>query len=61
MVSTGGLHEVWHVFQQLEKHGPLNFEKGILQSIGYKEFHSFYQSIHDKASVDQILTDPSHT
>ena len=47
--KSNGLEEIFHVFQQSEamlqeqKSTELDFEKGILQAIGYKEFYSFYQ------------------
>jgi len=40
MVKEGGLEEALRLFDGLGEH---NFEKGILQSIGYKEFYKIYQ------------------
>ena len=40
MVKEGGLEEALRLFDELDEH---NFEKGILQSIGYKEFYKIYQ------------------
>jgi len=43
--KEGGLEEIVNVFQRCEDtFGELNFEKGILQAIGYKEFHPYYQA-----------------
>jgi len=39
MVVKGGLKEALEIFDALDQH---NFEKGLLQSIGYKEFYSAY-------------------
>ena len=39
MVAEGGLKEAFDLFDSFEQH---NFEKGILQSIGYKEFYEAY-------------------
>lgn len=41
MVSQGGLREAFQLFDAFETH---NFQKGILQSIGYKEFYDCYTS-----------------
>ena len=38
----GGLEEALDVFDQI-KEDEIDFEKGILQAIGYKEFYEFYQ------------------
>ena len=40
MIKEGGLEEALTLFDGLSEH---NFEKGILQSIGYKEFYKIYQ------------------
>ena len=48
MVSEGGLSEALDLFSSLENH---NFEKGILQSIGYKEFYDVY----NLKKPDQVL------
>ena len=44
--QENGLVEIFHVFDTF--HGssdtPLDFSKGILQSIGYKEFYDYYQA-----------------
>jgi tRNA A37 N6-isopentenylltransferase MiaA len=40
MIKEGGLEEALTLFDGLSEH---NFEKGILQSIGYKEFYEIYQ------------------
>lgn len=40
MVSDGGMEEALELFENMENH---NFEKGILQSIGYKEFYDVYK------------------
>lgn len=40
MVSEGGLKEALDLFEKIKEH---NFEKGLLQSIGYKEFYPVYQ------------------
>jgi len=39
--EDGGLQEAFKVFEALQK--PLNFEKGILQAIGYKEFYPLFE------------------
>jgi len=39
MVREGGLEEALRLFDELHEH---NFEKGVLQSIGYKEFYKIY-------------------
>ena len=50
----GGMDEAFHLFDKFEKLGKeLNwvaFEKGVLQSIGYKEFYGFYRFMNDKKS-----------
>lgn len=40
-----GLEEIFEVFHHAHSitSGSLDFEKGILQAIGYKEFYPFYQ------------------
>lgn len=51
----GGLNEIFEVFSALEPHG-LDFEKGILQAIGYKEFYPYYlhvKSIHEGGPSNQ--------
>ena len=40
MARQGGMAEAFQVFDSFTEH---NFEKGILQSIGYKEFYEIYQ------------------
>lgn len=40
MVREGGLREAFELFDSLPTH---NFEKGILQSIGYKEFYDCFK------------------
>lgn len=42
-----GLSEIFHVFDAFTENGanlenPLDFSKGILQAIGYKEFYDYY-------------------
>lgn len=38
-----GLEEIFQVFKYFEDQKyEINFEKGILQAIGYKEFYGFY-------------------
>jgi len=37
----------------------LDFEKGILQAIGYKEFYDYYRYMKDKYSAPSI--DPKDT
>ena len=43
-----GLEEIFHVFDAFTSGGDpnieLDFSKGILQSIGYKEFHGYYRA-----------------
>lgn len=44
-----GLVEAFEVFQAFEVSGlELDFEKGILQAIGYKEFYDSYLYMKDK-------------
>jgi hypothetical protein len=56
MVSPqmNGLSEIFDVFSQSESHlqegQALDFEKGILQAIGYKEFYGYYRHMVDKYS-----------
>ncbi len=56
--QSHGLNETFELFHFFETNNlPLDFEKGILQAIGYKEFHSFYQYLKSKYVNDfkQIL------
>lgn len=44
-----GLTECFDVFTKLSKdEEKLDFEKGILQAIGYKEFHKLYETLENK-------------
>jgi len=56
MVDMNGLKEIAKIFQYLENFGPFEFQKGILQSIGYKEFYEFYKKLKEKGGED-ILRD----
>jgi tRNA dimethylallyltransferase len=44
--QENGLVEIFHVFDTFHSsnYTPLDFSKGILQSIGYKEFYDYYQA-----------------
>jgi len=35
--------------------GPFEFQKGVLQSIGYKEFYEFYKKLKEKTGIDELL------
>ena len=51
MVSEGGLREALDLFDQLKDH---NFEKGLLQSIGYKEFYPVYKLKNPLQAIDYV-------
>ena len=61
MLKDGGLDEIFEVFDLFTQKTPepLDFEKGLLQAIGYKEFYPFYTQM--KAShqdgVQELLKD----
>ena len=59
----GGLQEIFELFDRFNNEKiELNFEKGILQAIGYKEFYGFYKFMKDHRSpleFNQILEDIS--
>jgi tRNA A37 N6-isopentenylltransferase MiaA len=40
-----GLNEAFQVFSLHEQRGPLCFDKGILQAIGYKEYYALFQHL----------------
>lgn len=43
MITLEGVREIIDIFEYLEKKTEkLNFSAGVLQSIGYKEYHDFY-------------------
>jgi len=46
-----GLTEIFALFNQFE--GVIDFEKGILQAIGYKEFYPLYECMTTKLDKDQ--------
>lgn len=51
----GGLQEIFQLFDRfIENKIELNFEKGILQAIGYKEFYNFYNHMKDNANQQDI-------
>ena len=52
MVVEGGLKEALDLFDSFDNH---NFEKGLLQSIGYKEFYQAYL-IKEPTMVLQYVT-----
>lgn len=43
MVDIKGVQEIIEVYENLDSKGPLDFQRGVLQSIGYKEFYDFYK------------------
>lgn len=44
--KSEGLQEIFELFKKFEDNQKeIDFEKGILQAIGYKEFYSFYNHI----------------
>jgi tRNA A37 N6-isopentenylltransferase MiaA len=46
MVNDGGLLEVLSMLKYADMNGLLeNLKMGVLQSIGYKEFHDLYEEI----------------
>ena len=49
--DMGGLEEIKTVFDALPK--PLCFDKGVLQSIGYKEFEAYYTKIQGDKEIDE--------
>jgi hypothetical protein len=51
MINEGkGIEEALSVFEVFTKNFglELDFEKGILQAIGYKEYYPFYQHLNKK-------------
>jgi tRNA delta(2)-isopentenylpyrophosphate transferase len=50
MIDINGIKEIVQIYEYLESKGELNFTKGALQSIGYKEFHDFYKKCKEFAS-----------
>jgi len=60
MVDMNGLKEIIRIYSYLERFGPFDFQKGILQSIGYKEFYEFYKTLKEKGNkenIEEILED----
>jgi hypothetical protein len=54
MINYEGVKEIIDVFDALKIEGKeLNFEKGILQSIGYKEYTDFYNYLADNPELKQ--------
>lgn len=58
--EMGGLEEIKLVFDTLPK--PLSFDKGVLQSIGYKEFEAYHELLQadkepDEHSLKQVIDD----
>ena len=50
-----GLSECFDVFAKLGGQGKMDFEKGILQAIGYKEFYKLYEALEKKdQTAEQI-------
>jgi hypothetical protein len=47
--EDGGLQEAFRVFESMQE--PLNFSKGILQAIGYKEFHALYKHFIESGKI----------
>lgn len=52
-----GLAECFDVFTKLGTQGKLDFEKGILQAIGYKEFHKLYDALENKNQTAEEIKD----
>lgn len=51
--EMGGLKEIYELFDAFnQQKRPIDFEKGILQAIGYKEFYPLYQYIKLKYNED---------
>ena len=53
----GGLAECFKVFDTLGQKDDLDFEKGILQAIGYKEFFKLYQKCGSGFEIDPNVLD----
>ena len=57
-----GLAEIFDVFSQSESQliegQSLDFEKGILQAIGYKEFYEYYRYMIAKYTPDSSSIEP---
>ena len=55
-----GLLEAFKVFHTMEQTcDNLDFSKGVLQAIGYKEFYKFYlflKDLNEEGNIDQIMT-----
>jgi len=54
MVNIEGVKEIIWIFGYMEKFGPFNFQRGVLQSIGYKEFYDFYCKLKEYAQKQGI-------
>ncbi|CDW87769.1 trna mitochondrial [Stylonychia lemnae] len=62
--QMGGLNEIFSLFDQFHKiMTDLNFEKGILQAIGYKEFYPFYKylkTLKESKEISELIKEISN-
>ena len=59
MINYEGVKEIINIFDALKVEGKkLNFEQGILQSIGYKEYTDFYNYLTANPEIkEKCLSD----
>ena len=57
MIDIEGIREIINIFNHLDNMKALKINKGVLQSIGYKEFLPFYEALKNEVEEQAIFED----
>ena len=54
MIFNKGINEIFYIFKKFQKNGiNIDFNKGVLQAIGYKEFYKLYVNFNNENAIEE--------
>ena len=54
MIFNKGINEIFYIFKKFQKNGiNIDFNKGVLQAIGYKEFYKLYTNFNNENVIEE--------
>ena len=54
MIDSNGINEIFYIFKKFQKNGiEIDFNKGVLQAIGYKEFYKLYVNFNNENAIEE--------